>query len=252
MTDKQKSIEKMLSDDKRQALRAALQKQDSSIWVYDYDDDNKIVYFERGGINCSSTYFKASYTTTDYTDIAIDNDWVEVRVQHKTEFVEKGDSVAKTVISWLDKYFGGSKESKQSPVVIKQFEEDEMIEISQLYVSPLDVDAHDDTIDREEAEKLVKNANDKISKGTLKANYDHEKDSNGFTSTDDFTFVKAFIAECDMTIGGNKVVEGTPLIKTKYHNKDVWEERKAGGFTGWSIGGRAGSYEWIEIEVDEE
>ena len=116
-----------------------------------------------------------------------------------------------------------------------------MIEISKMYVSPNEVDAHGDSMTAEEIVKMVANANEHISKGTLAGNIDHK------TNTDQFTFVKAFVAECDMSIGGNFIAEGTPLLKIQYHDKELWKERKGGKRTGWSIGAQAGSVEYVEI-----
>ena len=245
-------INKTLSSDKLRVINKALRKKypEKYLSVYQIDEDKKEAYGD-SWIDDSYVDFKVSYTLNfDNTQAEIIGDIVEVVEQ--TSFVEVKQS---TIEGWLskalEKYFGGSKDNKQSPVIIKQFEEDEMIEISQMYVTPLDVDAHGDTMEYEEVVKMVANANTKIAKGTLKANYDHKKDGSTYSSTDDFKFIKAFVAECDMNIGGNLVKEGTPLIKVKYLNKEAWEDRKSGGKTGWSIGGRAGSYEWVEIEVDE-
>ena len=42
------------------------------------------------------------------------------------------------------------------------------------------------------------------------------------------------------------------LVKTKFHDKEKWEERKSGELTGVSIGASAKSVEYIEIEIEED
>lgn len=163
------------------------------------------------------------------------------------------DSIVQKILKGITDHFSGSKTHKVvsdlPDVILKQFEDDQMVEIGQLYVSPMDIDAHNDTMTACEIVKMVDSVNAAINAGTLKANYDHQKDESGaFASTEDFSFIKAFVAECDCTIGGNYVPEGTPLLKAKYHNVDVWKARKEGGYTGWSIGAKAKSCEYIEVD----
>ena len=133
------------------------------------------------------------------------------------------------------------------PVVVKQLQEngDEMIEISQLYVSPLEVDGHGETMEYEEIVKMVDNLNARIAREGIPIKIDHEGEPlDGVEAT------RAFIAECEIVIGGKVVPEGTPLLKLQYSDKELWEKRKAGEFTGISIGAMAGSV--IEAEIDEE
>lgn len=133
------------------------------------------------------------------------------------------------------------------PVVVKQLQEhgDEMIEISQLYVSPFEVDGHGETMEYEEIVKMVDNLNARIAREGIPIKIDHEGEAlDGVEAT------RAFIAECELVIGGKVVPEGTPLLKLQYSDKELWEKRKAGEFTGISIGAMAGSV--IEAEIDEE
>ena len=145
----------------------------------------------------------------------------------------------------LVKSFGGTtreSEPVEQSVVVKQFDEDQMIEIAKMYISPEEIDAHDDSMTAEEIVKMVANFNSANEAGVIKGNIDHK------TNTEQFSFVKAWVSECDCTIGGHFVPEGTPLLKIKYNDKELWKERKAGGYTGWSIGAKAKGFEYVEVE----
>lgn len=238
---KSKNIEKMLSDDKRQALREKLKEIDQSVsFVCDYDEENKVVYFEQY-VDDGWSMFKAPYTASaDYSKITI-GDWTPIEVKYTTEYVEKSkeDSIVEKVIAGITKYFGGT--TKSNPVIItKQFEDEQMIEVAPMYIHPDEIDGHGDAYATpEEVYKMVDNFNEALKDGYVTANKFHNE------STDEFKILKAWVNECDCMIGENLVKEGQPIVKVQYLNKDAWQKRKSGEYGGYSIGCKA------EVEIVE-
>lgn len=117
-----------------------------------------------------------------------------------------------------------------STPIIKQFDEELMESIEVLYCGPLEADAHDEGMDAAEIRKMVDNFNSNIHK--IKGNFGHA------VNTDKFSPVKAWVNEVDCTIGDHFVPEGLPLVKLKFHDNDLWNQRKSGLFEGISIGAR--------------
>ena len=253
--DNRLKIEKVLNRDKervvQEALRAKFKDEDGYPYVIEIDTDKGEVYFEMWseatgyvnwmcGVSFNSNFTKATITSDP------------VRVVSQTEYKPVSeDSIVAKVIKGITEHFTGTKRSAdpvESAPVIKQFDEsnDQMIEIGQMYCTAMDVDAHDDAMTLEDVYKMVDNFNEANAKGIVKGNIDHTE------TTDKFSFIKAWVTECDCSIGGHFVPEGTPLIKAQYHDAYLWKERKEGGYTGWSIGAKARSVEYIEIEVDDE
>ena len=249
------AVNKTLNRDKERAIEMALRDKmpGEYPYVFELDTDKSEAYFDVWSESNGCRYYMVTYEMSDSgTSATITSEPVEVVAQTEYKPVSE-DSIVEKVLKGLTKHFGGSASHKQvsdlPDLVLKQFEEEQMIEIGQMYISPMDADAHNDSMTAEEIVKMVDNANKAIAAGTLKASYDHERDECGvFKATDDFSFIKAFVAECDCVIGGKFVPEGTPLLKAKYHNVDVWKARKEGGYTGWSIGAKAKSYEYIEVD----
>lgn len=251
-------INKMLTRDKlrliQNAVRASATPYGETPYFHDLDEDKLEAYGEIWNEVGGYTEVKVGYVINPEGTTATLTTPV-TKVVSVTEYVDviSEDSIVEKMIAKFTEHFGGTKRKSpevETAVVIKQFSadtEDEMIEISQLYCSPLEVDAHDDVMTAEELEKLVAAVNEGIASGAISGNFDHNVDE----PTDKFSFIKAFIAECDMEIGGNFVPEGTPLIKVQYHDRELWESRKAGEWTGWSIGAKAGSTEEAIMEVDE-
>lgn len=235
-------IEKNTANDKRNAIESAVKESVDSSWLADYDDN--FAYYEVWEGENAGTY-KIGYTITDELTVTLDNDPTEVvRTTAYKDVVKSDEPVTKSYLSnWLDKHFGGSR--KKAQLLLKQFSDDDMIEIAPVYIAPypLEIDAHGDTITLEETISMVANINKNIENGNLQANFDHEE------TTDKFHFIKAWVAECDCTIGDSYVPEGQPLIKVQYTDEDLWKERKAGERTGWSIGARASSFSYKDVEV---
>ncbi len=246
-----KKLEKQLTSNKRKLLSKALRSLEDYRYSYveDFDEEAGLLFIEKfdGEAEMYKEY-KLNYTANDdYSQITIQEDATEVvELDMFMDVVKSQETKLDKVLGYFEKHFGGSsKEVAPEEVlpVIKQFDEssDEMVEISPMYCGPDEVDAHGDAMTSVEIEKMVSNANKAISDGTLQSNFDHKD------KTDGFTFIKAFVAECDMSIGGHTVSEGTPLLKVKYVDKDLWEARKSGSYTGWSIGAKAGSV--VEKEI---
>lgn len=164
------------------------------------------------------------------------------------------------IMKMLDKYFGGSKtehideDVKSEPInvqksdrpVVKQFEEDEMVAIEPMYIAPYDttgdVDGHDDAMDEVEIRKMVDNFNANLKKGNIKSSLNHIEFTEGFS------VLKAWVNECNCYIGNTFVPEGQPIVKTKFHDVDLWKQRKSGELKGVSIGARAKAFEMIEVD----
>ena len=157
---------------------------------------------------------------------------------------EVSQSFLESVIKGLGKHFGGS--NKETLTLIKQFDNEQMIEVAPVYIAPMEIDAHNDSITLEETYTMVNNLNKSIANSNLKPNFDHRE------STDKFSFIKAWVAECDCEIGGHLVPEGQPLLKVKFHDAELWEDRKNGKYTGWSIGAMATSFRYVEVEIEDE
>lgn len=232
-------IKKELNGNIHSALNRALRKHEYSsdygwLWIIDYDIAEKFVLVEDDEYKT----YKINYTANDdYTEVVYDSKMTEVVA--KTEVVDAPNSEEKVLyklLNMFEKHFGGtSKEAEaveKPATIIKQFDQDKMIEISAFYCAPDDVDGHGDAMSAEEIVKMVDNFNIELSKGKNLSNINHKETTEGFT------FIKAFVAECDMMIGEKPVREGTPLIKVQYNDVDLWKARKAGEYTGWSIGAK--------------
>ena len=64
--------------------------------------------------------------------------------------------------------------------------------------------------------------------------------------TSAFTVEKAWINECECTIGETLAPEGQPIAKIKFNNKEALELRKSGRLAGLSISARAKSVEDLD------
>lgn len=112
--------------------------------------------------------------------------------------------------------------------VVKQFEDEKCESIEVLYCAPLESDAHGEGMTEDEIRKMVDNFNENITK--IRGNFGHA------VNTDKFSPVKAWVNECDCTIGDEIVKEGIPLVKLKFHDPELFQKRKDGVFKGISIG----------------
>lgn len=150
------------------------------------------------------------------------------------------DSIVELFKSFIKSYFKSTSNEPQSAdlvPVIKQFDNEKMESIEVLYCAPLEADAHDEGMTEDEIRKMVDNFNLNIEK--IKGNFGHA------VNTDKFSPVKAWVNECECLIGDQVVQEGLPLVKLKFHDAELWQQRKDGIFKGISIGA-------VGVKVDAE
>lgn len=248
-------INKATMFDKMRYLREAVDE----LEIYDYDEyghkcacycyltdaDDSYVY-----VRVKNGTFRYPYTMQDNV-VEIDESSPQ-RVESETTYtlvsdpVEKSldeDSIVNKLFNKILPHFGGSAQDKKVELenlpVVKQLDEEEMVAIEPLYVMPEEEDGHGETMTEIELRKMVDNMNKAIQEKRLKGNLFHKQMTDGFSA------VKAWINECDCYIGETFVPEGQPIVKTKFHDKKLWELRKSGELKGVSIGAR-GKYREVE------
>lgn len=118
--------------------------------------------------------------------------------------------------------------SKNTLPIHKQFEEEKMEVIEIMYCPPEYDDLHGERMSEIEIRKMVENFNLNIDK--IKGNLGHVK------NTDKFKPIKAWVNEVDCYIGETFVSEGTPLVKNKFYDAELYQMRKDGILQGVSIG----------------
>lgn len=245
-------IEKATYQDKWKNISNAVDRYDD-YWYYLSDFDENYAYIKGDGV-C----YRVSYIMSESGEVTLSDDKEKVVAETTYNSVEPSEqdmekSITKNIISWLEKSFGNTglkPDGKTNLPVIKQFEEEQMIAVEPLYIAPFettgDIDGHDDIMYEPEIRKMVDSFNENLEKGNLGTKESHKEDV-GY-----FTILKSWVNECDCYIGDHFVPEGQPLVKTKFRDKDKWEERKSGELTGVSIGASAKSVEYIEIEIEED
>lgn len=213
-------------------------------YYYLKDFDEQYAYFSDYN-DC----YRVSYTMSENGAVTLGEDKQLVIQETTYTEIDKEESLEKSitenVIGWLEKHFKGSqKESSPTETVpvIKQFQEEQMIAVEPLYIAPMEIDGHNDSMTEPEIRKLVKSFNEALEGGTLSLKESHRDE------VEYFTVEKCWVNEVDCFIGDHFVPEGQPLVKTKFHDKDKWEARKNGELLGLSIEGAAGSVEFIEVE----
>lgn len=115
---------------------------------------------------------------------------------------------------------------KEAPV-LKALDEDKRL-VTGVVLQPEIVDAQGDVISKEEIEET---AYEFLAKHRTIGKQHNEKA--------DAVVVESFLAKSDMQLGGELVVEGTWVMTVKVLDEALWEDAKAGKFTGFSIGGYA-------------
>jgi len=237
---------KNTNNDKRELLFKALRNHTKDNYNGDYtyliDFDDIYAYFDRESYHegkHSNLTYKISYSITDIVNVSFSGE--AQRVERLTEYKDTNidEEVSKgfldSVIKGLDKHFGGS--TKDSLAVIKQFNDEEMIAVEALYITPDTVDLHGDTIDLEETHNLVKSFNEANQDGTLQSSLFHGHKSQAFKVN------KAWVNPYECMIGESLVPEGQPLCEIQFSNKKAWELRKSGKLMGLSIGAQASDVE---------
>lgn len=120
---------------------------------------------------------------------------------------------------------------KKSFVILdkKDDEKDEQI-VYGIVLEPDTVDAQQDIYSAEE----VRTAAHKYMADFQNAGLMHQK-----TINDKAKVIESYLAPCDFTLGGQKVIKGTWVMAMQILDAKVWQEAKSGGLTGFSIGGSA-------------
>lgn len=215
-------VQKNTYQDKRsilsQNLRIAFQAQSPYDSIYLLDFDERYVYFEVYDYEGAGyVVYKVSYTYNGtMATFGTDVKEVVATTQYK-DVVPMEKSLLDKVQGMIEKALG----LKKIPVV-KQFNEEERIVIEPLYILPETVDGQGYTISLEETYEMVKSFNKANEEGILQTSLFHSH------KTDSFKILKAWVNECDCTIGGQLVPEGQPLVKLQFINDAAWELRKNG------------------------
>lgn len=120
---------------------------------------------------------------------------------------------------------------KKSFVILdkKDDEKDEQI-VYGIVLEPDTVDAQQDIYSAEE----VRTAAHKYMADFQNAGLMHQK-----TINDKAKVIESYLAPCDFTLGGQKVIKGTWVMAMQILDAKLWQEAKSGGLTGFSIGGSA-------------
>lgn len=120
---------------------------------------------------------------------------------------------------------------KKSFVILdkKDDEKDEQI-VYGIVLEPDTVDAQQDVYSAEE----VRTAAHKYMADFQNAGLMHQK-----TINDKAKVIESYLAPCDFTLGGQKVIKGTWVMAMQIFDDKLWQEAKSGGLTGFSIGGSA-------------
>ena len=247
-------LEKTTYQDKWKNISNAVDRYDDKHWYYLSDFDEGYAYIKGDGV-C----YKVAYTMSEAGEVTLASEKEKVISETTYNVVESSEevmekSITNNLISWMEKRFGSNSgigsNGKTTLPVIKQFEEEQMIAVEPFYIAPFettgDIDGHDDIMYEPEVRKMVNSFNSNLEKGSLGTKESHKED------VDYYTILKAWVNECDCYIGEHFVPEGQPLVKTKFHDKKKWEDRKSGELTGVSIGASAKSVEYIEIEIEED
>lgn len=138
--------------------------------------------------------------------------------------MDKSESLIKSILN-LFKDFGYKE---------PEFIEEEMVSYEVVY-EPDTVDAHGQWMSAETIEKGCENFNANLKDGIVKANLFH------LGETEAFTIEKTWVhQDLDVVVKDTDqpIKAGSWIAKLKFHDKDVWELKKAGIIQGVSIGGK--------------
>ena len=246
--EKATQVNKATYNDIRGYLSDALKAKFKS-WLWVRDHDASFVYFEQE-VYSDNTYARKDYKmayTADGVNVILTGEATEVKLESvytevvdSTPITEK--SLTKSITEALKGLFKIEPTTNRESVVIKQFDDEEMVAIEPMYVAPNQVDAHGETATAKTLKGMVDSFNKANADGRLKTVIDHK------TVVDDFHPVHAWINPCPCTIGETDIPEGQPVIKLQFTDKDAWEKRKSGKWLGPSIGGRKTGTKEVEVE----
>lgn len=125
----------------------------------------------------------------------------------------------------------------QSYVPVTKAVDEELRQGTFLVLSPDEVDLHGDIYDSVEIRKACHNFN----QFCMKANLLH------LIETDTFSIVESYISQVDMVLGTQLIKSGSWLAVLQFHDDEIWDDVKAGDFTGVSVGCNA-LVEYLEEE----
>ncbi len=97
-------------------------------------------------------------------------------------------------------------------------------------LEPDEVDAQNDTISAETIRKAAHG---------FMAHYQNMGLQHKMLANDKVQLLESYIAPVDMEVNGDRIKAGSWVMATKYNDDELWAAVKAGGFTGYSIGGFA-------------
>ena len=145
---------------------------------------------------------------------------------------KKKNSVKKSIVeaisAFLEKAFPSEEIIKSQEVV-----DEEMVSYEVVY-EPLVKDAHGQWMSLETVEKACEDFNSNLEKGVVQPNLFHLQNTEAF-SIESTWIQKEFDVKVVQT---DEVIKaGTWVAKIKYHDKELWELKKAGIIGGVSIGG---------------
>lgn len=153
---------------------------------------------------------------------------------------EKKD-LLKAFEGFLDKHFGGSKESEKVTIdVVKAVNEDQRI-FTSVVLRPNQVDAHGDIYDEVVVEKACHDYVEYCMNQNLQHSIDVEKG--------DVSVVESYISPADFKLGEGDVLKGDWVMSVRVHNDNVWDMCKSGDFTGFSVGCSAHA---VTLEEDDD
>ena len=189
-----------------------------------YETENEYYYRENGMDMPLDSYMedrlekfdlmKQAFDTGDYSQITSDI------IKDLKDFISKEDTehLAQPIIKTADP--------------LKR-------EVTFVYYEPDVPDAHGQYANKETIAKGCTNFNENLEKGNIRANLFHDKGEDGIhTETDSFSILKSWINPEDCEMGGQKVTEGTWLVKVKFENDYLWDLFETGEVRGVSMGAR--------------
>lgn len=220
-------IEKMTYSDRRELLGKLFREG----WVTDIEDS--YVYVEVWTPSNVYKTFRYSYV--------MDGVVPKVDASTKTEVVRTTQYEVATLEEPITKSFFLNTLNKLLSIgsnnltpKIKQFDDEEMIAIEPLYCSVGEVDGHGDYIPTiEEMRGMVDAINKANTSEVLQSSISHVH------KTAAFKLNRAWVNECECTIGDTVVPKGMPIAEIQFTNKAAWKLRKSGVLLGLSIGAKA-------------
>lgn len=264
-------IEKATFKDVKELLENAIKEKFlfENGYIESLDFDPEFVYIEveyseyKG--NSNYRYYEVTYKipySLDGVTVSLGQNLIKVEKETKytevkdkvTQFYEDGN--VNRSLEWVDEMINKAVDkifkrknkeetAEDNHIYIEKFQEDEMIAVEVMYSYPDEADGHKEGMTSDTIRKMVESANKALDEGRLSAGLFHSE------NRDDIEFLKIWVNECDCYIGDTFVPEGSALVKTKFHNKDLWDMRKSGELGGLSIGAKGDRVKNVEGNEDE-